>query len=912
VCVEILGGPRWQFAGASQIAQVFHVPENVTYAPLTFWYKMETDDFDVAHDYFRAEYAVLEPGGDHGTLLGPICADTGWTLAGPFDMTPYKGKDVGICFIVRQDGNFGCTFAYVDDVELCADIDGPPDEGPPPEGSCWKQRELVDYAPNGVPDFDMRQDQWRNPQEQWIYDGPAALANSLWWMDSKFEQELAPSVVAPPEISDHYPLVEAYGEWDDHAEENVQPFIQDLADYLDTNNKGTTPEEMYEGILDYLEAKGLDDEYTVTMKPLPSVDWIRSEVLRCEDVMVLLGFWERQGEELKRLGGHWVTVPGVDCEHEPKIGLSDPWFDRAEYGWPGEWYPNIRAHPHPPEPPDTVHNDAKYLSHDLYDVFRAGEGYAVAGYAPEYEDIENFFGLNTPPGYEGDQAEEYEGGDIATDIEVAIAVSPYTDTVIIRIDPLLNHVIENGFVAVDVMVDSGEQPVNAVELHLNFNRAKLRIVDEDGNPADQVIPGEDFSAVYTNVADNANGKIDFEAATAGGVELTGSFRVATLRFWAADKAPLGATVDVVAAGDRQSRLLYGGTDIPYERNNGIVVISEGATILGDASMEGRPQGPRWAVPLHVTLHQPGEDTEVAGYFVDANNAGDFQVGGLELGTYDVKVKGNHTLRSVVRNVTLNAGNNAVNFGTLVEGDANNDNIVDLLDAVAVQAAYGKSEGESGFDPNCDFDENGVVNIGDVSILNVNFGRMGDVVVGGGSQAATDSPSTLSAVARREVNSAADTVTVSLDPMLVDAGPGDVFELTLGVDAGTQAVDGVQIYLDFDPEILQVVDAQGNPVTSINDAGVFDNVIENSVDNSAGEVDYAATVLEGSKPSGAFVVGTLRFQVLQSTTMTRIRFSTVEPRYTQVVVGGEYAPLRLVAAQVNVNMLSLDLPLVLKG
>ena len=507
-------GPHYMPAGESAIAQFFHVPENVDYAPLTFWYKMVTDDWDVDYDWFTVQYWAIPTGGGAAiatTIVPRICENTDWVQVGPIDLTHMRGRDVAVQFTVHQDGNFGCTTAYIDDVELCADIEGgnDPEPGPTPEGSCWKQGNYTDYAPNGVPDFDMRQADWQNPSDQWNYDAPAAFANSLWWMDSRFEQELAPTVVPPPEISDHYGLLEAYGAWDDHAEENVQPFVEDLADYLGTNADGTTPADAYGGVLDYLEDQGLDDQYTVTWRPSPSLDWIRSEVLRCEDVMLLLGFWENQAGEWKRLGGHWVTAPGVGCEHEPIIGLSDPWFDRAEYGWPGEWRPSFSAHPHPPEPPDTVHNDAAYLSHDLYTVFRSGDGDALARYAPEYEEIENFFGLNVPPPHETAQALEYMDGEISTRIEDAIAVSPYTDTVVLRLDPVLNHVLEGSVFEGELMVDSGDQLINSVSVHLNFNRNKLRIVNEAGN---------------------ATGQIDFVASALESAKPSGSFTVATIRF----------------------------------------------------------------------------------------------------------------------------------------------------------------------------------------------------------------------------------------------------------------------------------------------------------------------------------------------------------------------------------------------
>ena len=119
-CVEVYGDP-YMPAGESGIWQFFHVPENVDYAPLTFWYKMVTSDWDVDYDWFTAYYIV---GGDGlsvtFTVVPPICQNTGWVQVGPIDLSHLAGFDVRLGFIVHQDGQYGCTYAFVDDVELCA------------------------------------------------------------------------------------------------------------------------------------------------------------------------------------------------------------------------------------------------------------------------------------------------------------------------------------------------------------------------------------------------------------------------------------------------------------------------------------------------------------------------------------------------------------------------------------------------------------------------------------------------------------------------------------------------------------------------------------------------------------------------------------------------------------------------
>jgi len=96
-----------------------------------------------------------------------------------------------------------------------------------------------DYAPNGMPDFDQRQDEWDNPpgSGSWSYCGPLAVANCLWWFDSKME----PNPVTPPAINDHYPLLQSYspGQWDDHDPWNLPYFVEDLAYRMDTDAQRT-------------------------------------------------------------------------------------------------------------------------------------------------------------------------------------------------------------------------------------------------------------------------------------------------------------------------------------------------------------------------------------------------------------------------------------------------------------------------------------------------------------------------------------------------------------------------------------------------------------------------------------------------------------------------------------------------
>lgn len=299
-----------------------------------------------------------------------------------------------------------------------------------------------DYAQSGMPDFDQRQGGtylWMDQAQRWSHCGPVAVANSLWWLDSEFETNTIP----PPAIIDNYPLVTAYGQWDDHGPQNVPPLVEHLAYLMDTDGKrthiaklGTNVLDMQAGITHYLSWSGVNplgdvdgdgsvtqldqniviaamgtvpgvpgwdlraDIFPVTTGYPPVADnainmndlmlvqthmgltgrfyehtvmapmWeiIVNEVLRCQDVVLLIAPWVDLGggnwyryEE----GAHFVTVAGLNATTR-EIVLSDPINNNAEAGGPGD-VPLPHVHP-PVEPPFTTHNNASLVSHDMYPV----------------------------------------------------------------------------------------------------------------------------------------------------------------------------------------------------------------------------------------------------------------------------------------------------------------------------------------------------------------------------------------------------------------------------------------------------------------------------------------------------------------------------------------------------------------
>ena len=317
-------------------------------------------------------------------------------------------------------------------------VTGTPWQCPIGPSMYWKRGGYRDYAPNGVPDFDQRQGEWRHPQTgQWTYDAAAAVANSFWWFDARFER----SPYSPPFITDTYPLVQSYGPWDDHDPRNVNApdspdssyqLIEDLAYRMDVDgqrtgvlHRGATISDTVEAIEQYLVDKGLRSSYIITVTETPSFSLVSEEVRACHDVILLLGFWEKQNGRPVRLGGHYVTVPGVDPTNY-YIAFSDPWFDRGEAGAPGQVLPPP-VHPHEGEQVFTLHNLPAFVSHDIYTVtvsaLAIAGGWEPQGYVQSWDEVANFAGANVPARYAAYQG-DYAGGDIYTKIEYAIVVAP--------------------------------------------------------------------------------------------------------------------------------------------------------------------------------------------------------------------------------------------------------------------------------------------------------------------------------------------------------------------------------------------------------------------------------------------------------------------------------------------------------
>jgi len=356
--------------------------------------------------------------------------------------------------------------------------------GAPPDSLYWKPP-YEDYAPSGMPDLSQWQDQWYKLEtEQPTFCGPVAVANCFKWFDSKYN--VPPGV--PGDGMDMFPLVRQYidgiggmlGPWDDHDPWNMdhaqtpwqfgatppppptlpQPFVpgaqppgpmppwgelvERLAWYFNTDgvqtgycaHSGTDVNDMYAGIQNWFTSEQFPDGSTladtlcVNLWQMPTFALVESLVEKCEDVILLLGFWFYDGTQWWRCGGHYVTVAGINSQ-DNLIGISDPAIDNAELGGRGRVLDGrFISHSHGQHDP-TVHNDEGNVSHDIYSVINdpisPGGLWELADYTASfpYDWCEWFGEVNVPPEFEDvTQPWDYQSP-IVTEVEYAIQISPW-------------------------------------------------------------------------------------------------------------------------------------------------------------------------------------------------------------------------------------------------------------------------------------------------------------------------------------------------------------------------------------------------------------------------------------------------------------------------------------------------------
>jgi hypothetical protein len=154
--------------------------------------------------------------------------------------------------------------------------------------------------------------------------------------------------------------------------------------------------------------------------------------------------------------------------------------------------------------------------------------------------------------------------------------------------------------------------------------------------------------------------------------------------------------------------------------------TQAALLVGHLTWQGRPAQPNVLQQVAVTLTLKAGTTE-SNYPVQTTDASGFltvSVSALPAGTYNWRVKDPKYLASAGSVVLAGAAQTNAEMGLVKAGDANNDNLVTILDFNILKATFGKGNGDPGYDDRSDFDGNLLVNVQDFNLLKQNFGTGG--------------------------------------------------------------------------------------------------------------------------------------------------------------------------------------------
>jgi len=274
---------------------------------------------------------------------------------------------------------------------------------------------------------------------------------------------------------------------------------------------------------------------------------------------------------------------------------------------------------------------------------------------------------------------------------------------------------------VDIQL-SGAELVRGASAYIDFDTNYLEV--------QSITPGTTLDTVLQNDYDNAAGTIDYAAGKLSGTLPTGTFTLATIELKAlAETSSTPLTFVFEWPGRVTDVITTGAVTVLGTVTDGEITIAP-VTVKGQVAFQGRPAPPdaRWVNSLTVMLYEQGTGTLVDTCAVTTNATGGFSLAfDQPVGTYDIGVKGSHTLSRLEEDVVIAGGITNVNFGTLLEGDCDNNDMVNIGDFGILADAFGSLPASGNWDERADLDSSGAVNISDFGLLADNFGLLGEMV-----------------------------------------------------------------------------------------------------------------------------------------------------------------------------------------
>ena len=253
------------------------------------------------------------------------------------------------------------------------------------------------------------------------------------------------------------------------------------------------------------------------------------------------------------------------------------------------------------------------------------------------------------------------------------------------------------------------------QFEITYDTAHLAAVDGS------LVPGTAMEPVVVAVSniDAAAGLVQYAASRQGNLDnLAGNVVLATLRFEAVGptEPPEGQTTVIHLQNVKLGA--KGGIEVPVSGLVDLEVIIKPDETAGEGDITGNVK-----VEARAADNQAGHEVtatgDLGGVLTAATDTnGDFLINNAPADTYAVTANSPGFLAATCTGVVHTTDAlTTLNEVTLLAGDINGDNVIDITDAVAIGAVFGSTDPEV-----ADLNADGVVDILDLILMAANFGQ----------------------------------------------------------------------------------------------------------------------------------------------------------------------------------------------
>ncbi|MBU1261994.1 hypothetical protein KJ640_03480, partial [bacterium] len=207
--------------------------------------------------------------------------------------------------------------------------------------------------------------------------------------------------------------------------------------------------------------------------------------------------------------------------------------------------------------------------------------------------------------------------------------------------------------------------------------------------------------------------------------------------------------------------------------------------------------------------------------------------------------------------------------TLIMGDPSGDGQINMLDWPYIVDSFGSIAGSSTYNPSCDFNSDGQINLIDLMIFRLNFGESQQ---GRGRRALAHTKSNR-------------TIALKFEPNSIDnAKIGDIITMNILI-SGSKDSYGGEVHLSFNPEVLEAISiTKGDWAGGV---GAYELI--NRIDNSSGKIDLALGALKPiTESSGLFAKISFRVKA-EGESLVKFEFDEEANRRTLFVEKDHIVP-----------------------